>query len=124
MLQVEDAEFVQAKGLTIPIALIVLHTRSVVNVCTISNDFLLVSLVTNRVSLEEVCLPIFDVLNCGLNLAEICLDNGNGLPLEVIASFYASRFFNNFTNGMSNNIHHPMDMSRLCNVECVHIYKF
>ena len=55
--------------------LIVLLTRSVVNVCAISNDFLFVSLVTNRTSLEEVCLPSFDVLNCWLNLAASCLDD-------------------------------------------------
>ena len=41
--------------------LIALLTRSVVNVCANSKDFLFVSLVTNRVSLEEVCLPSFDV---------------------------------------------------------------
>ena len=35
-------------------------TRSVVNVCAISKDFLFVSLVTNRVSLEEV----FPALTC------------------------------------------------------------
>ena len=69
MLQVEDAEFVRAKGLTIPTALDCFLTRFVVNVCAISKDFLFVSLVTNRVSLEEVCLPLFDVLNCWLNLA-------------------------------------------------------
>ena len=69
--------------------LIALLTRSVVNVCAISKDILFVSLVTNRVSLEEVCLPSFDVLNCWLNLAEICLDDGNELGL---ASFSTSRF--------------------------------
>ena len=72
--------------------LIALLTRSVVNVCAISNDFLFVSLVTNRVSLEEVCLPSFDVLNCWLNLAASCLDDENALPLKVIASFSVSRF--------------------------------
>ena len=72
--------------------LIVLLTRSVVNVCTISNDFVFVSLVTNRVSLEEVCLPNFDVLNCWLNLAASCLDDENELPLYVIATFSASHF--------------------------------
>ena len=41
--------------------LIVLLTRFVVNV----EDFLFVALVTNRVSLEEVCLPSFDVLLSG-----------------------------------------------------------
>ena len=54
--------------------------------------FLFVSLVTNRVSLEEVCLPSFDVLNCWLNLAASCLDDENELPFKAIASFSASRF--------------------------------
>ena len=72
--------------------LIVILTRSVVNVCAISKDFLFVSRVTNRVSLEEVCLPSFDVLNCWLNLAASCLDDENELPLNVIASFSAPRF--------------------------------
>ena len=48
--------------------LIVFITRSVVNVRTISNGFLLVALVTTLFSLEEVCLPSFEVLNCWLNL--------------------------------------------------------
>ena len=61
--------------------LIVLLTRSVVNVCASFKDFLFVSLVTNRVSLEEVCLPSLDVLNCWLNQATICLDDENELPL-------------------------------------------
>ena len=72
--------------------LIALLTRSVVNVCAISKDFLFVSLVINRVSLEEVCLPTFDVLNCWLTLATSCLDDENELPLKVIATFSASRF--------------------------------
>ena len=63
-----------------------------VNVCAISKDFLFVSLVTDRVSLDEVCLPSFDVLNCWLNLAASCLDDENELPLKVIATFSASRF--------------------------------
>ena len=67
-------------------------TRSVVNVCTISNGFILVSLVTTLVSLEEVCLPSFEVLNCWLNLVASCLDDENEIPLKVIASFFASRF--------------------------------
>ena len=67
--------------------LIALLTRSVVNVCAISKDFLFVSLVTNRVSLKEVCLPSFDVLNCWLNLVASCLDDENEIPLKVIASF-------------------------------------
>ena len=85
MLQMEDAEFVRAgpKALLFLQLLIALLTRSVVNVCAISKDFLFVSLVTNRVSLEEVCLPIFYVLNCWLNLAAICLDEEKELPLTV-----------------------------------------
>ena len=65
--------------------------RSVVNVRTISNGFLLVSLVTTLVSPEEVCLPSFEVLNCWLNLVASCLDGENEIPLKVIASFSASR---------------------------------
>ena len=72
--------------------LIALLTRFVVNVCAISKDFLLVSLVTNRVSPEEVCLPSFYVLNCWLNMAASYLDDENAFPLKVIASFSASRF--------------------------------
>ena len=72
--------------------LIALLTRSVVNVCAISKDFLFVSLVTNRVSLEEVCLPSFNVWNCWLNLVASCLDDENEIPLKVIASFSASQF--------------------------------
>ena len=56
--------------------LIAFITRSVVNVRTISNGFLLVSLV----SLEEVCLPSFEVLNCWLNLVASCLDDENEIP--------------------------------------------
>ena len=63
-----------------------------VNVCAISKDFLFDSLVTNRVSHEEVCLPSFDVLNCWLNLVASCLDDENEILLKVIASFSASRF--------------------------------
>ena len=70
--------------------LIAFITRSVVNVRTISNGFLLVSLVTTLVSLEEVCLPSFEVYNCWLNLVASCLENE--IPLKVIASFSASGF--------------------------------
>ena len=76
--------------------LIALLTRSVVNVCAISKDFLFVSLVTNRVSLEEVCFPSIDVLTYWLNLAAICLDDENELPLKVIASFSAINSFNGY----------------------------
>ena len=65
---------------------------SAVNVSAISIGFFLVYLVTNRVSLEEECLPSFEVLNCLLNLAASCLDVENEIPLKVIASFSAVRF--------------------------------
>ena len=71
--------------------LIAFITRSMVNVRTISNGFFLVSLVTTLVSLEDVCLPSFEVLNCWLNLVASCLDDENEIPLKVIASFSASR---------------------------------
>ena len=63
--------------------LIAFITRSVVNVRTISNGFLLVSLVTTLVSLEEVCLPSFEVLNCWLNLVASCLDDENEIPNDT-----------------------------------------
>ena len=43
-----------------------LVTWSVVNVTADVNDFRLISLDTNRVSREEVCLPSFEVVNCRL----------------------------------------------------------
>ena len=92
MLQVEDAEFVGPKALLFLQLLIAFITRSVVNVRNISNGFLLVSLVTTLVSLEEVRLPSFEVMNCWLNLVASCLDDENEIPLKVIASFSASRF--------------------------------
>ena len=46
--------------------LIPLVTWSVVNVTTEVKDFRLISLDTNRVSREEVCLPSFEVVNCRL----------------------------------------------------------
>ena len=72
--------------------LIALITMSAVKVSAISIGFLLVSLVTNRVSLEEECLPSFEVLNCLLNLAASCVDDENEIPLKEIASFSAVRF--------------------------------
>ena len=62
------------------------------NVCAIANGFFLVSLDTIGVSLEEVCMPSFEVLNCWLNLVVSYLDDENELPLKVIAFFYVSRF--------------------------------
>ena len=61
--------------------LIALLTKCAVIVCAISKDLLFVSLVTNRVSPEEVCLHSFDVLNCWLNMAGSCLDDENEHPL-------------------------------------------
>ena len=81
--------------------LIAFITRSAVNVCAISNGFLLVSLVTTRVSLEQVCLPSFEVLNCWLNMVASCLDDENEIPLKVIASFSASHFAINSFNSSS-----------------------
>ena len=52
----------------------------------------MVSCVTNRVSLEEVSLLSFEVLNCWLNLAASCVDDENEIPLKVITSFSAVRF--------------------------------
>ena len=72
--------------------LIAFITRSAVNVRAISNGFLLISFVTTRVSLEEVCLSSFEVLNCWLNLVARCLDDENEIALKLIASFSASRF--------------------------------
>ena len=72
--------------------LITLVTMSAVKVSAISIGFLLVSLVTNRISLEEECLPSFEVLNCLLNLAASCVDDENEIPLKEIASFSAVRF--------------------------------
>ena len=48
--------------------------------------------VTTLVSLVEVCLPSFEVLNCWLNLVASCLDSENEISLKVIASFSALRF--------------------------------
>ena len=50
------------------------------------------SLITTWVSLEEVCMPSFEVLNCWLNLVASCLDDENEIPLKVIVSFSASHF--------------------------------
>ena len=72
--------------------LIALVTMSAVKVSAISIGFLLVSLVTNQVSLEEECLPSFEVLNCWLNLVASCVDDENEIPLKEIASFSAVRF--------------------------------
>ena len=46
--------------------LIPLVTWSVVNVTAEAKYFRLISLDTNRVSREEVCLPSFEVVNCRL----------------------------------------------------------
>ena len=70
--------------------LIALITRAAVIVCAISKGFLLVSLVTNRLSLDELCLPSFDALNCWLNLVSSFLGDENELPLKVLDSFVST----------------------------------
>ena len=71
--------------------LIAFITRSAVNIRAISNDFLLDSLVTIRVSFEEVCLPIFEVLNCWLNLVASCLDDENECNYFILClAFYSA----------------------------------
>ena len=66
----ENAEFVWAKRLLFLQLLIALVTMSAVNISVISIGFLLVSLVTNRVSLEEDCLPSFEVLDLAASYLE------------------------------------------------------
>ena len=57
----EDAELVLSEGLGVAAATYSLVTWSVVNVTAEVKDFRLISLDTNRVSREEVCLPSFEV---------------------------------------------------------------
>ena len=84
--QVEDAEFVWAKNALLFLQLLIaLVTMSAVKVSAIS-------IVTNRVFLEEEYLPSFEVLNCLLTLAASCLDDENEIPLKDIASFSTVRF--------------------------------
>ena len=52
--------------------LIPLVTWSVVNVTAKVNNFRLISLDTNRVSREKVCLPSFEVVNCRLKYLATC----------------------------------------------------
>ena len=82
------SEIFQMLSLSGPNALIALVTMSAVKVSAISIGFLFVSLVTNRVSLEEECMPSFEVLN----LAASCLDDENEIPLKEIDSCYAVHF--------------------------------
>ena len=85
----ENAEFVGAKCLTISTALYC--SRNYVHgECLCHLHWF--PLVTNRVSLEEECLPSFEVLNCFFNLAASCLDNENKIRLKLIASFSVVRF--------------------------------
>ena len=81
------------KALLLLQLLIAFITRSAVNVRDISNTFLLVSLITIRISLE-VCPPSVQVFNCWLNLVATCLDDDYELPFKVIASFSAINSFN------------------------------
>ena len=70
----ENAEFVGAKCLTISTSLDC--SRNYVR----GECFLFVSLVTNRVSLEEECLPSFEVLNLTAN----CLHIDNEIPMPCV----------------------------------------
>ena len=54
--------------------------------CAISKGLVLVSFVTNRISLEEVCTASFKVFNCLMNLVTSRMDNDNELQVKVIAS--------------------------------------
>ena len=60
----EDAELVQSEGSGVAAATYSSRTWYVVNVTAEVKDFRLISLDTNRVSQEEVCLPTFEVVNC------------------------------------------------------------
>ena len=66
--------------------LVALITMSTMKVSAISIGFLLVSLITNQVSLEEECLPSIEMLNCLLNLEASCLDDENEIPLKELRS--------------------------------------
>ena len=102
--------------------LIAFITRSAVNVRAISNGFLLVSLVRTRVSLEEICLPSFEVLNYLLNLVASCLDDENEIPLKVIASFSAINSFNSSQQlGQVCLLVHGFNSLSIFSV-CTHIY--
>ena len=90
--QVENAEFVRAKCFTISTALDCSRNYVRGDCPSIYISFFLASLITNRVSLEEECLPSFEVLNCLLNLVASCLDDENEIPFKVIASFSVMRF--------------------------------
>ena len=68
--------------------LVILITRSAVNVCAIYNGFLLVSPITNGLFLKEVCLPNFEMLN----LMASCLDDENEISLKAISLFSALHF--------------------------------
>ena len=54
----------QPRALVLLQLLIPVITWSVVNFTADINDFRFISLDTNRVSREEVCLPSFDVVKC------------------------------------------------------------
>ena len=67
MLQVKDADFVGEKSLTISTSLDCCYYQ-IHGEYDSSSGFALASLVTIWGSLEEVCLPSFEVFNCWLNL--------------------------------------------------------
>ena len=69
--------------------LIPLVTWSVVNVTADVNDFRLISLDTNLIPREEVCVPSCEVVNCRLKQLAICFGEDTCEPSNVIASFLA-----------------------------------
>ena len=88
----EDAELVGAEGLTISTALDGSHYL-IRSECSCHLKWFPLGFpryysgfARGRVSVE------LEVLNCWLNLVASCLDDENDLPLQVIASFSASRF--------------------------------
>ena len=62
----KDVALVRSEGSGVAKLLIPLATWSVVNVTAEVKNFRLISLDTNQVSREEVCLPSFEVVNCRL----------------------------------------------------------
>ena len=63
---------VQSEGQVLLQLFISLVIWCVVNVIAEVNNFSLISLDTNRVSREEVCLSSFEVVNCRLKYLVIC----------------------------------------------------
>ena len=92
MLQVEDAELVGAKCITMYTPLDCFH-YSVHGEYSRHHQRFPPGIPRHYSGLiEEVCLPSFEVLNCWMNLVDSCLDDDNGIPLKATASLSALRF--------------------------------